>query len=513
MKPVSVFAALFLSLLSAFASPEEQIAKALAGPLKGYQFNKRLAAPTMSEHVLLFSKDNFKENRLVVWTENSGDRFAAIPTSPMSFKVVNAEGNEIETVETKTFSLIIKLDRQPHILIPERENDYLMLAAAATRVKSPIRVKGPRTVDLSCVFFNPLDQDILFTVEKPSSKVVMKPGGRYTVKKSVSIGRPWEPVIVPMEGNGIVQQVLVQVENPLRVSIWPEFSRSITLRLENPAGSPFRGEGEINLISADGEAFEPFRFDIAMTAGQREKSISIPLNFDGILPYPASVSIKQRSRLELGKVFLLTETLPTQFSPLPPFVSDDPASKPIGYEGRSQGKSYWQFTAGKPAEGIPNESTGTGILVYSFQAGGIGIKIRPELGEGQSIIAKPTSYGVWVFSDQSLNFVTCGIRDATGRIFQPTPILLDWKGWRYLRFKWPLEMQAPLHWDSIIEIIYDKAAGSQNGAIYVNNPALVYEFSPVIQVAPVEVAPEAPVTIDRQVGAPIEIPLSSITKE
>lgn len=490
-------------------TPEESVAKALQGPLQGYQFNKRLATPSLQEHVLLFSKDQFKDNRLVFWTENAGDRFAAIPSSPMTFKVVDVEGNEMETVSGNTFNLIVKLDRQPRILIPERENDYLMIAAAAERVKTPIRVKGPKTLDLTCDFMNPLDQDIFFTVENPSSKVVMKPGGEYTVKKEVSIGRPWEPVIVPIEGNGIIQQVVVQVENPLRVSLWPEFSNSITLRLDNPAGSPFRGEAEIILVTPDGDEFEPFRFDVAMTGGEKEKAIRVPLNFDGILPYPAKVIIKQRSRLEMGKEFVLTETLPTQFSPLAPFLSDNPTSQPTGYEGRSQGKSYWQFTAGKPAEGVPNETSGSGILVYSFQQGGIGIKIRPEEGEGQTIIGKPVAYGVWLLSDKSLNSVTCGIRDASGRVFQPDPVLLDWSGWRYLRFEWPDTMQPPLVWDSMVEITYDDTAGSKNGAIYINNPALVYEFVPAerVEQAVVE-SVEEPVIIDRRGDAPIQIPLA-----
>lgn len=509
---LTLLASLMLGQLFA-TRPEEAILKAMDGPLEGFRFNKRLAAPSLKEHVLLFSRNDSLESRIVAWTENSGDRFAAFPTSPTAFTVLNVEGETVEEIPPQSdYSLVIKLTREPLIYVPASQNRYLEIAAAAERVQSPVRISGPQTVELTCTFTNPLDEDLFFTVEEPAEKAVIKPGGRFTVTREVEVGRPAEPLIVPVEGMGIVQQVVVEVRNPLKLEIWPEQSQAITLRLENPAQSPFKGEGEINLVTGMREQFQPFRFDLTMSPRDSEKTLRIPLNYDGVLPFPVRVTIKQRSSLELGKEYVLCETAPTQFSPLRPFESESATKTPRGYEARSEGKSYWQFTAGKPAEGVPNPSTGSGILVYNFQPGGLGIKVRPTADEGQEIIGQPMAYGIWVFSDNSGNFVTCGIRDANGRVFQPDPVKLDWKGWRYLRFYWPEDMQPPLRWESMIELIY--ADETPNGAIYVNNPVLVYTFTereePETAAAPPE---EEPVIIDRRGEAPSAIPVQSLPME
>lgn len=500
-----VFCLMLANLSIAVASPEQAIIDAMDGPLMGYRFNKRLATPSPQDHVLLFTKNNSLDSRIVAWTENSGERFAAFPTSRMPFTVLDTNGREIETLPAPAdFSMVVRLSIRPLIYVPARKNDYLEIAAAAEQVKSPLRVRGPQTVELQCTFTNPLDTDLFFTVEEPASNAVIKPGGRYTVRKSVDVGRPWQPIRVPVEGMGIVQQVEIISENPLKLEVWPELSRSITLRLTNPTRSPFRGEGEIQLVTGEASLPEPFRFEVAMSPKESEKVLRIPLNFDGVLPYPVKVSITQRSRLELGKVFTLASTEPTQFAPLMPFESASATEIPKGYEGRSQGGSYWQLTAGLPAEGVPNPETGTGILVYSFRPDGISIRIRPEEDFRQDIMDVPTAYGIWVFSDESNNFVTCGIRDATGKIYQPDPVPLDWKGWRYLRFELPDTMRPPLNWESIIEVVF--AGENGNGAIYFNYPALVYEFPEIGEPTDViEQAGDELEIIDRRGDQPIEI--------
>lgn len=454
-------------------TPEAQVAEALQGPLRGFIFNKRLATPGQRDNVLLFAEPAGPATRIVYWTNAPGERYAAIPASPMEFSLRDIKGKEIEKfTTTDEFTVILQLEREPRILVPTQPNDFLRIAAAAERVQSPLNVRGPQTLDLSCTFNNPFDRQLLFTSEDPPKQAMLRPGGRYTLKKSVPVGRPAQPLIVPIEGMGVVQQVVINVDNPLHLEIWPQLDRNLTLTLLNPAADPFRGEAEIHLITGEDDEPEPFRFPIAMTSNERSRTINIPLNFEGALPLPIRLAVTQRSRAELGQVFTLAETPPTLFVQLPRFTASSPGSPPDHYEGRSQGGTRWSMTAGTPPEGAPAERYGTLILVYSFHTGGVGIKVLPKQ-ENLNIEGIPAGYGLWVHGDNSGNFITCGIRDANRRIFQPDPIKVDWQGWRYLTFRWPSGMTPPLQWDSIIELI--NADAEKNGALLVNNPVLLYE--------------------------------------
>ncbi len=512
MKAFVVISLLFALASGLWASPEEDVAKALEGPLKGYRYNKRLAAPSLDDHLLLFSKPGTQDVRLVAWTEaqNPVDRFAAAPVSPMVFTVYDASGKVVETIEQTTYVLVVKLTPEPRIFVPEGPNDYLRVAAAAESVQSPMTILGPQTVELTCTFANPLNTDLFFTSEDPPKKAVIKPGGRYTMKKLVEVGRPSEPMIVPIDGLGVIQQVVIESANPLSLEVWPQMARSITLDLANPTGSPFRGEGAIHLVTGDGLEPQPFRFPIVMAPKEHFKALQVPLNYDGMLPFPIQVKVTQRSSTELGKEFVLAETPPLQFIQLPPIEASETEGLPTAYEGRTQGNSHWSMTAELPPEGAPVEGRGVLVLVYSFKPGGISIKIRQKDAANRAVVGKPTGYGLWVFGDNSNNFVTCGLRDASGRIYQPDPVKLDWKGWRYLSFRWPKDMREPLHWDGVFELV--NGGGEVNGAVFFNNPSLLYELPELTE------EPEAPAVqpeqeeeiVDRRNEVPSAIPIYNL---
>lgn len=512
MKKFAVISLLICLAGSLLATPEEDIAKALEGPLKGYRFNKRLATPGPQDHLLLFTKERTTDVRVVAWTESKDpvDRYAAAPVSPMLFTVYDAAGKEVEKIDQKTYVLVVKLTPDPRIYVSAGPNDYLRVAAAVETIPSPMRVLGPQTVELSCAFSNPLDHDLFFTSENPAKKAVIKPGGLFTLKKLVEVGRPSEPMVVPVDGLGIIQQVAILSANPLSLEVWPQMAHSITIDLANPADSPFRGEGVIHLVTGDGQEPEPFRFPVAMGPGETRKALQVPLNYDGMLPFPIRVEITQRSSTELGKEFVLAETPPLQFVPLPTFEPSETEGLPIAYEGRTQGNAYWSMTAEIPKEGAPSEGRGALVLVYSFKAGGISIKIRPKEETDRAIPASPSGYGLWVYGDQSNNFITCGIRDASGRVFQPDPIKLNWKGWRYQSFRLPKGMREPLQWDSAFELINGK--GEENGAVFINNPSLLYEL-PELAVEPETPgvqAEEEPEIVDRRNEVPSAIPIYNL---
>ena len=88
---------------------------------------------------------------------------------------------------------------------------------------------------------------------------------------------------------------------------------------------------------------------------------------------------------------------------------------------------------------------------------------------GQFVV---TSLGLWINGDGSGNLLSVRWRDATGKVFQPKPRPVSWKGWRYESFATDDRMQPPLQWDSLVHL---EAQAPSSGAVMISGPVLSYQ--------------------------------------
>ena len=129
-------------------------------------------------------------------------------------------------------------------------------------------------------------------------------------------------------------------------------------------------------------------------------------------------------------------------------------------------------------------------LNYEFGAGWKFVCVYPgKEAEGREIAnGVPVAFGTWIDGDGSGLIPRLRLKDAAGRIWQPTFPPVDWTGWRYVEARldedtghWggdasadhPKPM-APLHWEA--PFLFDNASHtSKKGEIYFTSPVPISE--------------------------------------
>lgn len=469
---------------AASVSPDEAIAQALDGILKGYRFNKRLLAQNPQDHWLLFTRADH-ETVLVGWTERGGtddQRLALAPASPMAFGLYRYDGSLIRSVDTIGYEIGMVLEREPKILIPTAPNGYLMLAANAQTMPQVIRVSGPQTLELTCEFYNPLDEIAIMPVPDMGRTIAVKPGGMMTVRKEVSVGRSSEPIYTSIGAMGIRQPVTIVVENPLELIVRPEEPQVLSLDIVNIGGAEINGEVLLRLSDAS----EPFRMPLQFRSGQRLNTVRIPLNSPLPLPSTLSVAVEQTLAQPLRTVYQLGQTGALQFVPTANFSNAGRDGTLRDYREETSGGASAVIRGGVPANTpLPWPEYGALGLVYDLGPVAAGaadtarIDIVPTTGQTAQVIGVPGKIGFWLQGDGSGNLLSLVWSDAAGNEYVSEERAVDWRGWRYVMFKTPwgeAAVDTPLRWSALMRLRGDPRAVEQTrrGALLANGFCFTY---------------------------------------
>jgi len=494
-------AALVLGLgLRAIGQPAEMaVAEGVQKVLPGYRFNKRLATPTADDHLLLFSKG--RDTALIAWTDGAGKR-VSIPASPMEFAVFNTRGDALGAVVARDFVLNLVLAQEPGIYVPLAPNPLLQIAALAERIPPQVTVRGPRILELNADFVNPLEQPLILNPPgKPS--VALKPGDTYTVGREVLVGRQYEPLRVDVGASGIMQTVTIRVENPIVLDMRADLPGRLTVDLVNPSGEAATGRLALELVGQEGSP--PFEFPVDLKRGDTVRELQVPLGVD--LPLPSAVRLVLRGSVgDPRREVVIAKTPAMQFFPVAHFLAD-PEGSPRNWQLARAGDSFADLRSGTPPRGAPWADQGTLILAYKLGQPGAAISVRPAGPAASSIIEKPASIGLWIHGDGTGNDLSMRWRDGTGSLFETDPRALNWKGWRYVNFPLPDEMQPPIRWEDLLRLT---GVNTSAGAIMASGPVLTYLFHDEESATRTETSVE--VEEDVRFGDPVRLDRSQVER-
>lgn len=484
-----------ISGLASAKSPEQMVAEGVAKVIPGYKFNKRLAGPGEEDHILLFSKG--KDCALVTWTTGQAKQ-VSIPASPMNFSVFDSTGKLLSNLLAQNFNIGLVLAKEPAIYVPQADNALLQVAVLAQRMEPKITVRGPQIIDLECEFINPMNKPLILSAPG-SNSVAIKPGDRHTIRKQVKVGRFAEPMRVQVGASGIYQTVTIESENPLLMDLQAEEPGRLRLTILNPLADPFSGRLALKLV---GDSQPPFEFPVEMASRERIKELQIPLGIELPLPKPVNLTLVQPVGDPREDV-VLARTSPTQFMPIKG-LEPGADQKPQSWMLETQGKLFAQIRAGEPPQGAPWGAR-TAMLAYKFDQPGATMELKPANAQTAEIIDVPTEVGFWIRGDASQSLISVRWRDKTGKIYQPKPRLIDWKGWRYETFATDSSMQPPILWESLVHVQASKPA---SGAIMISGPVLTYQTR--LTEGEENVKKSVEVKEDISYGKPVELDRSAL---
>jgi polysaccharide biosynthesis protein PslG len=299
--------------------------KALTTQLGGYRFNKRLVinvSPTLSDYVLLFSKDAprraevsveeshppatvegdakveapaYNDVALVAWRLPSrwSNGRTLLPASVGRFDVTNHLGGKLPTLEA-VYSPIANPDQVQEVvevnltdellyLQPGGPNRILRIAAAWDSLPLDVFARGPSVLNMRTTLRNPLAQRPLnFHYWGSDQKLInakIEPGGSHVMASKKALYRSDEPqrIIAGLTADHsyLNQKCEVIATNPLRATVFPAMGGSVPVWIENLSEEPYRGEAGLEVKQPEsGGAFR--RLDRpALSLGPWERRMTL----------------------------------------------------------------------------------------------------------------------------------------------------------------------------------------------------------------------------------------------
>jgi hypothetical protein len=394
-------------------------------------------------------------------------------------------GESLPPLKANQRGLELLLTDTPQYLVPRGVNEWLAVAAAWQRVPLELNLPAQKKVALSLSLKNPLSRPIRVS-SSGTDGIDIKPGQTAMLTHHFAVPRQAEPVPLVVhclvEGVGhLTQKLEIQATNPLGVLLGPPANKTLVVRVENPAGVPFKGK--IRLTEVQGLKISQPAVDLQIPAGQREKDVVFGIEDGQVWDYLLGVSIEDRqdgTQLVLEPAwrnlvdnFALysSQTLGGTWKIVP---DGDPKVS------SSQSVSVATAPPGSPA------STGQALrITYQMQRGWKFIRLVPQTEVLRTIKGRPRELGLWLFGDGSHNLPRLRFVDATGQTFQPSSAPITWKGWRFVRF--PMDgreaghwggandgiVHYPIRWDSLflIDSVRRESASSE---VWLTGPVLAY---------------------------------------
>lgn len=399
--------------------PASKLLAFFANELKGFKFASDVSRDILPNdgdeaRILIFTKG--KEVRLVVWSQTNQPFAARLPLTPGKATLLSEAGSE-EVSFTKEKG--ITFTSTPKILVPSVVDDWLrslaMLPAKnqayeietesdarkllgpwldslrAVRAQDEMRVSGVGEDNLQ------FQIEVRRVPDLPRTKAEQFKTVLRQVKAAYGIGKPITFTASLAGKNSIPQtRTLTLVpKTPLTIELGAD---SETMLLMNPTG----WKGSLMLITQAGS--KPL---------QVNGSLAQKLELKPLAGFRASVSLN-------GRVVAAQpwQKLVPLYDSAPQFTSHGEGEKP-------------------PQASVRPDPSEPGTWIYSstFPAGWSYSVIRaepfPTLASKEGEVV---SYGLEVEGDGSGNILRSRFVDAKGQTFQPNGVVIDWVGWRIVRF-------------------------------------------------------------------------------
>lgn len=419
--------------------PASKLLAFIAKELHGFTFiadASRDIKPTHGDEarILVFKKGS--QVRLAVWSQTNQPFAARLPLTPGKASLISESGTE-EVTFTKEKG--ITFTSTPKVLVPEKVDDWLLdLASIPPRrqefvvgneeealqklsewVDSFAHLKAAKLDSLIPAGLTDEDvfEDPRFIITEDKSPENLKKLAAFHLRASCGIGSP------------VIFHTVFSGPSPVplgcQLVLWPaipldlELSADpLTLILNNPTG--WKGTLDWNARSNQPSIF----------VDGSPRQIVGPLR-----ELRPRLVLTQNKKVVARRPF---EKLAPLYDSLPSFISYS--------EGNQPASSY-----------VRPDSSEPGAFIYSstFPRGWSYSLIRSEpfptlaTKEGEIV-----SYGLEVEGDGSGNLLRSRFVDAEGQVFQPNGVIIDWVGWRLVRFEvstkdagwWGGPADGVIHW-------------------------------------------------------------------
>ena len=471
--------------------PAYHAAETLTSNLSGFVFNKRLDVRNPDDYVLLFSRGN--DVRLVVWTTSSQKHPVRIPASDGTFRLVNVTGGVHGFGQSTSGTLTIDATEDPVYVIPSQPNDLLSVAAAWESAPLETVVHADGGAEVSLTLRNPLNRTLRILVPKLEGPegtfavdTTLLPGSSVPIKITVPMERTAQPVpvrvevILPGLGGRIAQQVVLVASNPLVVEASPMTKGAWPIMVTNPSGEAF--SGALRITSPEGFRLVSRVTPLRLPAGTTRTVIQVPVA-QVRSEYSAGIAITDVALRPVLTVPIRRYRLVDDFGRYP--VGTVPFAYRLVPDGDPKVASELALAAASPPQGIA-PGMGAVKITYRFSAGWKFARLVPQTDAIRDIPGRPRALLIWVYGDGSGNLARLRITDASGQTFQPDGGVIDFKGWKLLRF--PLQGNTGGHWggadDGVIHypihfdtlFLVDSARGQDTaGTLYLAAPTLEFD--------------------------------------
>ncbi len=166
-----------------------------------------------------------------------------------------------------------------------------------------------------------------------------------------------------------------------------------------------------------------------------------------------------------------------------------------GPEGDPKVGGTFSLTSGEAPEKSPAGDGRIMRLDYDFQPGWKYVSVfpssgapgKPLQGRGDGAEISSVIFGMWLYGNESSLAPRVRVRDALGRVWQPSGPAIKWKGWKYIEMrldentahwggkeKGPRGPQFPLKWESLF-LLDNTARTAAKGSIWFTMPVLILE--------------------------------------
>lgn len=269
----------------------------------------------------------------------------------------------------------------------------------------------------------------------------------------------------------------------MRIAIVPATGKEVLVKIENLSGKAFKAKLELRLGSAS--ATDADIRDVSVPSDIGVTDVAFPFPGDGA---PAS-GYEAAAKLEIdGKV--VTETGTRFFS-----APNEEALKGSRAAPEGDPKVGGTFTLSQAdaPEKFPGGNATVMKLDYDFQPGWKYVPIHPG-GERRKLEGHSGQeygralFGIWIYGDSSHLAARVRVKDASGRVWQPSAPEIKWKGWKYVEMKldegtahWGGEddklkrgPKFPLTWES--PFLFDNTnRNAAKGTVYFTMPVMILE--------------------------------------
>jgi hypothetical protein len=419
--------------------PASNLLSFFAKELKGFKFAADVSRDILPSEgdearILIFTKG--KEIRLAAWSQINQPFAARLPLSSGKGKLISHQG--IQEVSYSTLKGIT-FTSTPMILVPDKV-DALLKSLAMLPAKNQVyevetesdarRLLGPWLDSLRAArsqdeikVYGLGEDNLQFQIEArsvpnlPRTKEEQFKTVLDRVNSAYGIGGP-VTFIASFEGKNtlsITRTLTLRPRTPLTIELGAD---SATLLLNNPKA----WKGTLMLITQAGAK---------------------PLQVNG--------SLVQKLELQPKAGFRASVLLNGRIVAAQPWQKLVPL-----YDSAPQFTSYSEGDKPAQVSVIPDPSEpGTWIYSSTFPAGWSYSLIRAEpFPTLASKDGEVVSYGLEVEGDGSGNILRSRFVDAKGQVFQPNGVVIDWVGWRIVRFEvstkdagwWGGPADGVMHW-------------------------------------------------------------------